>query len=104
MNLIIASSIILYLLISLYFAKNWLKFFQSSSTPTPENYFLSLIILVIITFSWPLVVPLYLIISLTNFIFKRLFSAKPKTTYFDQSITTVPLTATTVYQSKKIKF
>lgn len=101
MNLIIGSSIIIYLIISLYFAKNWLKFFKSSSTPTPENYFLSLIILVIITFSWPLVVFLYLITSLTNFIFKRLFLAKPKNTYFHQSIPTVTVTATNVYQSEK---
>lgn len=101
MNLIIASSIITYLLISLYFARNWLKFFKSSSTQTPENYFLSLIILVIITISWPLVIPLYLITSLTNFFFKRLFSAKPKNTYFNQSIPTVSVTSTNVYQSEK---
>lgn len=102
MNLIIAASVIIYLLISLYFANNWLKFFKSSSTPTPENSFLSLIILIIITISWPLVLPLYLITSLSSFVVKRVFSAKPKNTFFDQSITTVPLTATTVYQSKKV--
>jgi len=98
----LAASIIIYLLISLYFARNWLKFFKSSSTPTPENYFLSFIILVIITISWPLVVPLYLITSLTSFVAKRLFSAKPKNSYFDQSIPALTPTANTAYQSEKV--
>jgi hypothetical protein len=100
-NLIIAISISIYLAISLYFGKNWLKFFKTSSTKTPENYFLSLVILVIITISWPLVLPLYLITSLSSFVVKRLFSEKPKNTYFEESIPAVTLTATTVYQSEK---
>ncbi|XWK86829.1 MAG: hypothetical protein U7127_21875 [Phormidium sp.] len=101
MNLIIATSISIYLAISLSFGKNWLKFFKSSSTKTPENYFLSLIILVIITISWPLVLPLYLITSLSSFVVKRLFSEKPKNTYLTESIPAVPLTVTPGYQTEK---
>ncbi|MFB2897682.1 hypothetical protein ACE1CI_32595 [Aerosakkonemataceae cyanobacterium BLCC-F50] len=102
MNLIIATSISIYLAISLYFGKNWLKFFKASSTKTPENYFLSLIILVIITISWPFVLPLYLITSLSSFILKGLFSTKPKNTYLEESIPAVPLTTTPAYQSEKV--
>lgn len=102
MNLIIVALVITYLLISLYFGKNWLKFFKSSSTPTPENSFLSLVILALITISWPLLVPLYLITSLSSFVVKRIVSAKTKNTYFDQSITVVPLTVTTVCQTEKV--
>jgi hypothetical protein len=100
-NLIITASVITYLLISLYFAKNWFNFFKSSSTPSPQNYFLSFIILIVITISWPLMLPLYLITSLASFIVKRLFTTKPKNTYFYQTVTPLPLTVTPVCQSEK---
>ncbi|MFB2839230.1 hypothetical protein [Floridanema evergladense] len=102
MNLVIATSIIIYLLISFYFGKNWLDFFKPYAAPTPESYFLSFVVLVIITISWPLVVPLYLITFLTSFVAKGLVSAKPKKTDFKQSTTTFTLTVTPVYQSEKV--
>lgn len=102
MNLVITTSIIIYLLISLYFGKNWLDFFKSYATPNPANYFLSLIVLVIISISWPLAICLYLITSLSGFVAKQLFSAKRKNTNLHQSIPAVTLTATPIYQSEKI--
>lgn len=102
MNLIIAASVIIYLLISLYFCNNWLKFSKSSVTPTPGNSFLSLIILVIIMISWPLAVPLYLITFLSSFIVKKVFPAKPKNAYFYQTVSPVTVTATTVCQGEKV--
>lgn len=102
MNLIIAASVIIYLLISLYFAKNWLKFFKSSSTPTTENSFLSLVILITITVSWPFVLPLYLIIYGINFIMKLLFTPKPKSTYCDRSITAFTFADPNIYKTKKV--
>jgi hypothetical protein len=61
-----------------------------------------LIILVIITISWPLMMPLYLITSLASFIVKRLFTAKPKNTYFYQTVAPVTLSVTPVCQSEKV--
>lgn len=103
MNLIIATAIIVYFIISLYFVRNWLKFFKSSSTPTPENSFLSLLILITITVSWPFVLPLYLIMYGINFMMKWLFTPKLKNTYCDRSITAFTFADTNVYKSEKVK-
>lgn len=102
MNLIIIAFIVTYLFISFYFARNWLKFFKSSSTPTPENLFLSLIVLVLIVVSWPFLFPLYLITYGLSFVVKRLFSVKPKNTYCHQSNLALPLTVTNIYENERV--
>lgn len=102
MNLIIIAFIVTYLFISFYFARNWLKFFKSSSTPTPENLFLSLIVLVLIVVSWPFLFPLYLITYSLSFVVKRLFSVKPKNTYCHQSNLALPLTVTNIYENERV--
>jgi len=47
-----------YLLITCYFATNWLKFFKRQPILSPEDKFLSLVILFIAITLWPFVVPI----------------------------------------------
>lgn len=98
----ITAFIVTYLFISFYFARNWLKFFKSSSTPTTENLFLSVIILLLIVVSWPFLFPLYLITYVLSFVVKRLFSVKPKNTYCQQSNLALPLTVTNIYENERV--
>jgi len=100
--MILAASAFSYLAISFYFARNWFKFFKPSAKTTPGNLFLSLVILVIVMISWPLVIPIYFIASASSFIGKRLFSAKPTNTYFYPPISAVTLTVSTETIGEKI--
>lgn len=47
-----------YLLVTTYFARNWVSFFQNKDNFSPEEMFLSLVVLIIATFLWPLVIPI----------------------------------------------
>ena len=46
--------VVTYLLISCYFLVNWLKFNQQRPSYTPEDKFLSFVVLIITTTLWPL--------------------------------------------------
>ena len=54
MNLIIVA----YLVMTSYFFMNWLKFFKRSPKLSPEEMYLSMVILLIATILWPIVVPI----------------------------------------------
>lgn len=58
MKLLIAALVVAYLLITSYFFTNWLKFFKRKHRLSPEEMFLSLVVLVTSTILWPLVVPI----------------------------------------------
>lgn len=58
MKLLIAALVVAYLLITCYFFTNWLKFFKRNHRLSPEEMFLSLVVLLISTILWPLVVPI----------------------------------------------
>ena len=73
MSLTIIALLAVYLSITLYFYTNWLKFFRRSSTLSPENWFLSIVLLAIVMVLWPFVMPINLMVSFSSFIGKRLF-------------------------------
>ena len=50
--------IVAYLVMTSYFFMNWLKFFKRSPKLSPEEMFLSIVILLIATIFWPIVVPI----------------------------------------------
>lgn len=54
----LTTSVFVYLLISSYFFTNWLKFFKRKPRLSPEEIFLSFVILVVATILWPVVVPI----------------------------------------------
>ncbi len=54
MKPLLFGSVFAYLLISSYFFINWLKFFKQKPTQSPEDFFLSLVLLVIATILWPI--------------------------------------------------
>lgn len=56
MNQLQLSLLISYLLTSCYFLINWLKFSSNHPISTPEDKFLSLVILVITTIFWPITI------------------------------------------------
>ncbi len=58
MNIIQATFFVAYLLITFYFLLNWLKFFNQKNISSPEEKFLSLIILMATIISWPFLVPI----------------------------------------------
>ena len=58
--------VVAYLLTSLYFCKNWLRFFKRNANLSVEDRFLSVVILVIATISWPVVVPISYLELLRN--------------------------------------
>jgi uncharacterized protein with PQ loop repeat len=58
MNIIQAISLVAYLLITFYFLLNWLKLFNQKNISSPEDIFLSLVILMITIISWPFLVPI----------------------------------------------
>lgn len=58
MRLIAGILLISYLLITLHFLVNWLKFSRRKPMSSLEDRFLSLIILVIVVIGWPLMVPI----------------------------------------------
>lgn len=47
----------LYLIITIHFLTNWLRFFNKNSTLSVEDRFLSVLILCIVTFLWPFMIP-----------------------------------------------
>ncbi|MFB2772132.1 hypothetical protein ACE1AT_23025 [Pelatocladus sp. BLCC-F211] len=51
--------VISYLLMTCYFLVNWLKFHFRHPANSPEDTFLSLVMLAIAIFSWPLVIPMH---------------------------------------------
>lgn len=55
-KIILIALVIAYLLITFYFFTNWLKFFKRTPKLSPEDMFLSLVILVVSTILWPFVV------------------------------------------------
>jgi len=56
--MLLVTLVFAYLIISLHFLRNWLKFFRREPRLSPEDKFLSLVILVIATILWPFVVPI----------------------------------------------
>jgi len=58
MNIIQATLFIAYLLITFYFLLNWFNFFSWKNISSPEENFLSLLILMITLISWPFLVPI----------------------------------------------
>lgn len=56
------SSVVLfiYLIVSCYFLRNWLCFFKSKLTLSPEDCFFSLVILILVIVFWPFAVVIYL--------------------------------------------
>ena len=66
MELLQINLISAYLLITSYFFINWLKFFNSSSSLSIEDKFLSVVVLVIATILWPFVVPISLLKLIQN--------------------------------------
>lgn len=55
---------IVYLPITAHFLINWLKFSKQKDNSSPEEMFLSLVVLMIVTLLWPLVLPISFIQSL----------------------------------------
>ncbi len=88
MKLLIFASLITYVLISSYFFLNWLRFFKRSYRSSPENWFLSMVLLAIAVLFWPFVVPFSLIASASSFITKRLLSATSEPVYQPEPIPT----------------
>lgn len=60
-----------YLLPSSIFLTNWLKFFKQKNNLSPEESFLSFILLLIATILWPLTIPHYCLKFLQTKIPKR---------------------------------
>jgi hypothetical protein len=58
MNIIQATLFIAYLLITFYLLLNWFNFFSWKNISSPEEKFLSLLILIITLISWPFLVPI----------------------------------------------
>ena len=58
MKILITALVVAYLLITSCFFINWLKFFKRNRRLSPDEMFLSLVVLVISTILWPLVVPI----------------------------------------------
>lgn len=60
-----------YLLPSSMFLSNWLKFFKRRNNLSPEESFLSFILLLIATILWPLTIPYYCLELLKTKMAKR---------------------------------
>lgn len=58
MNKMLLALVISYLLMTSYFFINWVRFTLSHPNSSPEDKFLSFVMLVITTVLWPLVIPL----------------------------------------------
>ncbi len=58
MGTFVTPSIITYIIGSCYFTMRWLLFSQKKLEKSPENSFLSLIILLLTTTLWPISIPL----------------------------------------------
>ncbi|MBD2663562.1 hypothetical protein B6N60_01572 [Richelia sinica FACHB-800] len=58
MNQILFAVVISYLLMTSYFLFNWLRFAFRHPTSTPEEKFLSFVMLMISTVLWPLMLPI----------------------------------------------
>ncbi|PLZ89616.1 hypothetical protein CEN44_12690 [Fischerella muscicola CCMEE 5323] len=58
-NKIQLSLVISYLLMTCYFVINWLKFYLRHPVDSPEDKFLSLVLLAIAIICWPLVIPIH---------------------------------------------
>ncbi|MGJ5676366.1 MAG: hypothetical protein ACR9NN_22625 [Nostochopsis sp.] len=59
MNKMLSALVISYLLMTCYFCINWLRFHLRHLTNSPEDIFLSLVILAIATIFWPLLIPIH---------------------------------------------
>ncbi|MGJ5675759.1 MAG: hypothetical protein ACR9NN_19435 [Nostochopsis sp.] len=59
MNKILFALVISYLLMTCYFLGNWLRFHLRHPANSPEDTFLSLVMLAIAVTSWPLVIPMH---------------------------------------------
>ncbi|RAM51273.1 hypothetical protein BLD44_028100 [Mastigocladus laminosus UU774] len=59
MNKVQLALVISYLLMTCYFSVNWLRFHLRHPANSPEDKFLSLVMLAIAIFSWPLVIPMH---------------------------------------------
>ncbi|NHC33952.1 hypothetical protein C7B80_17250 [Cyanosarcina cf. burmensis CCALA 770] len=59
MNTIIAASICIFLAGSCYFLMNWMTFFHRQPDPSVEDKFLAFTILIVATFFWVLLIPVY---------------------------------------------
>jgi len=49
--------LLLYLIITIYFFLNWLKFFDRNSVLSVEDRFFSGVILCVVVLLWPLIIP-----------------------------------------------
>ncbi len=58
MDLFITPTIVTYIIGCCYFTLRWLLFSRQKSDPSPENTFLSLVILLITTVFWPVSIPI----------------------------------------------
>ncbi len=61
MNQILLTLSIGYVLMSIYFFCNWLKFSRRYPSSSPENSFLSFVVFLITTVFWPLSIPMCLL-------------------------------------------
>jgi hypothetical protein len=50
--------VISYLLMTVYFFSNWLRFCLRHPTSTPEDKFLSFVMFLVTTIFWPLIIPI----------------------------------------------
>jgi len=50
--------LLLYLIITIYFFLNWLKFFDRNSVLSVEDRFFSGVILCVVVLLWPLIIPI----------------------------------------------
>ncbi|NJM69819.1 MAG: hypothetical protein HC862_06105 [Scytonema sp. RU_4_4] len=66
MNKLQLAFLINYLLMTGYFFVNWLRFFLRHPSSSPEDKFLSFVMLVITTVLWPITVPMSFIKILTT--------------------------------------
>lgn len=66
MELLRIDLVVAYLLITLYFFNNWLKFFNRSLLLSVEDRFLSVVVLILVTILWPFVIPVFFLKLLKN--------------------------------------
>ena len=59
MNKIQLALVVSYLLMTCYFVLNWLRFYLRHPVDSPEDNFLSLVMLAIATICWPLLIPIH---------------------------------------------
>lgn len=50
--------VIVYLLTTVHFLINWLKFLQRKTLSSPEDLFLSLLVLTLVVIFWPVMIPI----------------------------------------------